>query len=201
VISDYSVELGREDAVLEVPWRSPDGKLRFFDLRDRPELLLEIPEANEHFEVGDFLGAVNRFGSMQTAKCDVWLTEDLTEVERVFAKKLKRGSYFDLFFVEHAYQLNVAPHIELARAMVEKFHRMPEFEALVEICIRRCYYHRTADMEESESGFCLCIYVSGYGDDETHAHVNWAIALQLVQNAILQFTEHQKAELGLEEGP
>ena len=40
--AEFSVELGPDAPALELPWTSPDGKQRFFDLRTRPELLLEI---------------------------------------------------------------------------------------------------------------------------------------------------------------
>ncbi len=39
-----SVELGAEDAHLEIPWQA--GDLRYYDLKRHPELLLELPESH-----------------------------------------------------------------------------------------------------------------------------------------------------------
>ena len=36
---DFSIELGREDAVLDFPWTDPAGKVAYVDLKRRPELM------------------------------------------------------------------------------------------------------------------------------------------------------------------
>src|ERR1043166_8395856 len=55
--ADFSVELGRDDAALELPWSSADPALRFYDLKKHPELLQQIPEAVAYPELGAFLCA------------------------------------------------------------------------------------------------------------------------------------------------
>jgi len=57
--ADYEVDLGPDAPALEVPWRSADGSARYFDLRSRPELLLEIREAAANPELARFLSAIN----------------------------------------------------------------------------------------------------------------------------------------------
>ena len=71
--ADFSIELGAEDDAMELPWQSPDGKLRYYDLKRQPELLLEVSEAFENKELGEFLAATNSANSiLETSKCDAW---------------------------------------------------------------------------------------------------------------------------------
>ena len=43
--ADFSIELSREDPVLDFPWKDPHGKVAYFDLKRHPELLASIAEA------------------------------------------------------------------------------------------------------------------------------------------------------------
>ena len=185
--AEWSVEVGPEAPALEVPWRSEDGALRFFDLKKQPELLLEVTETHEHFEMADFLAGVNDKTEMATAKCDIWLTEEMDADDEEFGAAMKRGCYVDCFFERRAERLDFAAHEKLADLIVVKFGRLPEMPAKLEIVIRPAHYHLPEDADESEAGFAFTFYVTGFGDDETHAHVHWAIALNLLRYAIHQF--------------
>ena len=66
---------------------------------------------------------------------------------------------------------------------VELLRRTPETASSVEVCVRRAFY--TADGKTFEGCYCT-VYVSGYGDDEDRARLNWEIGLRLVANAVLQ---------------
>src|SRR3954466_14051498 len=80
VHTDFSVELGPDEPALELPWASPDGTQRYYDLKRRPELLLEIQEAHDNRELGEFLVTTNSAVSvLETAKCDTWLSDELAE--------------------------------------------------------------------------------------------------------------------------
>ena len=71
--ADFSIELGREDPVLDFPWKDPAGKLAYVDLKRHPELMARIEEAEQFPELGEFLRALNSPRSMvETAKCDAW---------------------------------------------------------------------------------------------------------------------------------
>jgi len=71
--ADFSIELGREDPVLDFPWKDPAGKLAYVDLKRRPELLAWIEEAGKFPELGEFLQTMNSARSMvETTKCDAW---------------------------------------------------------------------------------------------------------------------------------
>lgn len=44
--------------------------------------------------------------------------------------------------------------------------------------------------EDSQVGFCITAYVSGFADHDPEARQRWAIALKLLQNAIVQATSN-----------
>src|SRR6185369_10924986 len=76
--ADFSVELGRDDPVLEIPWISDDPAVRYFDLKKCPELVLQIPEAVAHPDMGAFLSRINTQGfPLATAKCDAWDSREI----------------------------------------------------------------------------------------------------------------------------
>jgi len=185
--AEWSVEIGPESPALEVPWRSEDGSLRFFDLKKQPELLLEIPETFEYFEIADFLSHVNAKSEMATAKCDLWLTSEMDVEDEGWGEPMKRVSYIDLFFDREVERMDFAAHERLADLIVTKFGRLPEMPAKLEIVIRQCHFHRPGEPGASDAGYSFTMYVTGYGDEEVKAHVHWAIALQLLRYAIIQF--------------
>ena len=83
--ADYSVELGREDPALELPWSSEDGVTRYSDLKRNPGLVLQIPEAVRSAELSAFLTSINAAGfPLQTAKCDLWYSRELSPEEDLF---------------------------------------------------------------------------------------------------------------------
>ena len=196
--ADFAVELGAEDETLAVPWSAPDGLLRFYDLRRNPELLLLVSEAGQHRELAEFLASVNSSRSrLQTAKCDTWFSDDLTEEEAIYGAACKFGSYVDLFFVDPEEQVSFPGHEQLADRLTLLLKRAPEVSAAAEFLIRRCFYGRKPGEAGDEAvdehsggaereGFYVTFYLFGYGDDEADARRSWGIGLKLVENAILQ---------------
>jgi len=195
--ADYSVELGREDPALELPWSSGDGANRYYDLKRNPELVLQIPEALNSAELSAFLTRINAAGfPLQTAKCDLWYRREVFPEEEVFGAAGKFVSYIDLVFAEDkaksegsgaiARRFNLEDHEALAKDLCTLLKRAPEIAATVELVIRRCYFHTEGDLGKSDDGFCITTYVSGFGGDEAEARQRWAIAITLVQNAFVQ---------------
>ncbi|MGA7645308.1 MAG: hypothetical protein WBW01_02260, partial [Terriglobales bacterium] len=83
--ADFSVELEREDPVLDFPWNDPAGKLAYVDLKRHPELLATIEEVKKFPELGEFLRTVNSSRStLETAKCDAWETRELNAEEEIY---------------------------------------------------------------------------------------------------------------------
>ena len=147
--ADFSVELGHDDPVLEIPWASDDHSVRYYDLKTSPELVLQIPEAAAHPEIRAFLTRMNVPGSpFATAKCDVWESRDITPEEEIFGADQKFVSYIDLIFVDETVRSSFEKHEEFARNLCLLLSRAPDIAATVELVIRRCYYHQQADRQD-----------------------------------------------------
>jgi hypothetical protein len=190
--ADFSVELGADDDALEFPWASPDGELRYYDLKHQPELLLYVREASDYPELGRYLATVNSERSViLTAKCDVWTEDKLSEAEAIYEARIKLGCYVDHLFAEadtgaDDVRFDFERHERVAERLVALLGRVPPISAAVEVIIRRCYYH--LDDEPVRPGFYMTIYVFGYGDDVAEARKRWGIALDLLQNVFLQLS-------------
>jgi hypothetical protein len=199
--ADFSIELGREDPVLDFPWKDPADKLAYVDLKRHPELMARIEEAEKFPELGEFLRATNSARSiMETAKCDAWATTELSPEEEVYEASHKFVSYVDVVFsniVVHQSSLHqsslrrpslresLPAHERFARMLVELLRRVPETPSAAEVCLRRCYFGEDGGVRE---GFYCTLYVSGYGDDSASARQNWGVALKLTGNAIVQLS-------------
>jgi hypothetical protein len=184
--ADFSIELGREDPVLDFPWKDPAGKLAYVDLKRRPELMARIEEVGKFPELGEFLRAMNSARSMvETAKCDAWETSELSAEEEVYDASHKFASYVDVVFSDKDARLSLPTHEQFARKLVALLQRAPETPSAAEVCVRRCYFGEEGGVRE---GFYCTLYVSGYGNDEASARQNWGVALKLMGNAIAQLS-------------
>ncbi len=184
--ADFSVELGREDPVLDFPWIDPDGKFAYFDLKHRPELLAGVEEARQFPELGEFLRAVNsNLSAVESAKCDAWATDELSTEEEFIGATQKFASYADLLFSRNDQRESFPSHERFAKQLVELLKQTPETPSAAEVCVRRGYY---AEKGKTRDGFYFTVYVNGYGDDEERARQNWEIGLRLVAHAVLQLS-------------
>ena len=189
--ADFAVELASDDPQLEMPWHGPEGAPRYYDIKRNPELLLMIEEAANNRDLGEFLAAMNSpITIFETAKCDAWLTDELSEEEEVFGATWKFGSYVDLIFEGEA-RYDFPRHETFAATASKLLGRAPEISAAAEFVVRRCYFHVG---EEPREGFYFTFYLYGYGDDEDQARQRWAIALKVVQNALIQLSAAQRRE-------
>jgi hypothetical protein len=194
MLADYSVELGPDDPALELPWKSDDPALRYYDLKRHPKLLRDVTEAAAHPELAAFLGRVNapEF-PLQTAKCDAWASQEILPEEEIFDAEYKFASYVDLVFCDRGARLAFDQHEELTKNLCKLLKHAPDIAASIEFVIRRCYYHQE-QAGDSESGFYITAYVSAFGQSEEEARKQWTIALALVQNALVQVAKHLAAD-------
>jgi hypothetical protein len=184
--ADFSIELGHDDPVLDFPWTDPQGKVAYFDLKRQPEMIAKVQETTEYPELAEFLKSVNSARSMvESVKCDVWETTELTVEEEVFNSSHKVASYVDLVFSHDERRKSLRRHEEFAKNLTELLRRAPEMGAAIEIYLRRCFF-KVADAEEVSEGCYFTLYVSGYGNDVAVARRNWGIATKLVANAVAQ---------------
>lgn len=211
--ADFSVELGGDAPALEIPWRSDDPCVRYYDLKKDPELVQKIPEAVAYPELGAFLSRINAAEfPLATAKCDAWLSSEIAPEEEIFGDR-KFVSYVDLVFVDESERCSFAKHQAFAKELCRLLGQAPEIAATVELVIRHCYYHpRAASPHESGnvapepkphheepnsavSGFCLTAYVTGFGDSDHDPLRRWAIGLNLLQYAIVQLNSKLQPRL------
>jgi hypothetical protein len=184
--ADFSIELGRDDPVLDFPWTDPAGTLAHVDLKRHPELMARIEEAEKFPELAEFLRAINSTRSVvETAKCDVWSTIELTPEEEIYEAAHKFASYVDVVFSDIEARLFLSVHEQFARKLIELLRRTPETPSAAEVCVRRCYFEEDTSVQK---GLYFTLYVSGYGNDEARARMNWGVALKLMGNAILQLS-------------
>jgi hypothetical protein len=181
---DFSIELGPEDPALEFPWASDDGASRYYNLKQHPEMVFDVEEAREHQELSEFLSRINAASSpLQTAKCDTWFSWEILPEEEIFGASCKFACYVDLLFTASEPQASFEKHETLARDLYHLLQRAPEMAAATEFAVRRCYYHAG-----STDGFYITAYINGYGDSQEEAMQRWAIALKLLQHALVQVT-------------
>lgn len=188
MLAEWNVELAADDPALEIPWSSEDGRVRFFDLRQQPELLLEVPEAAFYPELAQFLSWANSADSpFETAKCDAWTSRKLEVEEEIFGEPCKFGSYVDLLFANAATRAQFSTSEKFVQAIVRLLRRAPEMASAAEFIVRRCQDHR-AESKQHTDCFYITFYLNGYGEDEQQAHKRWAIALNMAQNAMIQYS-------------
>lgn len=198
--ADYSVELAADDPALEFPWSDPEGRCAYVDLKANPERVNEIPEAVAYSELAQFLVAMNSQTSIfETAKCDVWMSDEIEEVEKIFGATHKTCSYVDLVLrnsvesqrmadtgnLEDALELrqDFEFHENLARGFAKLLSATPDIPASAELIVRRCYF---SDVVGDDSGFYFTLYASGYGDSPEESRQRWGAALELLKNGLLQ---------------
>ena len=185
--ADYSVELGREDPALELPWGSENGASHYYDLKRHPELVSQISEAAGAPELAAFLTRINAAGfPLQTAKCDTWFSTEISPEEEIFAAARKFVSYVDLVFAADGPRQDFDKHEGFAKSLCGLLQRAPQMKAAIELVIRRCYYHPEGSSEDSSEGFCITVYISGFGNDQAEACKRWSIAITLLQHALVQ---------------
>ena len=137
--AELTVELAAGDPTLAIPWSSDDGRLRYHDLKLRPDLLLYVDEASRYQELAEFLVQVNLPASLlQSAKCDAWYSTELSEPEAIYGAAGKFVSYVDMFFAEGASRFSFEQHEEFAGRLIKLLGRAPQISAAAEFIVRRC---------------------------------------------------------------
>jgi hypothetical protein len=187
VQADFSVELAAGDPTLELPWSSPDPAVVYFDVKHAPALLARVPEVAAEPSLREFLAALNSPASpFETAKCDSWPSDQMDVEDEPFGAVMKFCSYVDVVPGQVArFSFDVIE--SFGRRFVKLLARAPEIPAVCDLVIRRCFYHEGRSPQGAiREGFYFTVYCCGYGDDEAHARRSWSIALNLLQNALLQ---------------
>jgi hypothetical protein len=191
VHAEFSVECGAADEVLEIPWVSDDGVLRYLDLKSYPELLEGLEETQRLPELLGLLREINSSASIfESAKCDGGFTRDLTIEDEVFGTTGKFWCYVDVIFSASAQRASLPRTLLAAEELVSCLLPAPLASASAEFLVRRCY----SQAEPEPSGYYVTCYVFGYSDQEKTARACWGEAIQFVQNAFRQISEKSERQ-------
>jgi hypothetical protein len=185
--ADWSIELGRNDPVLEFPWSSEDGSQQFVDLSYDLASLDRIPEGRQYRELAAFLHAVNAPSSPWiTTKCDVWFERELAEAEQIYDAEMKMCSYIDLVRRERGERFSFELHENFVKHATSVLQRTTDEAMACEFVARRCWYHcEDPPASEPGPGFYVTLYLFGYGNDEPHARGYWNEALTRVASVLV----------------
>ncbi len=182
MLMEWSTACGVDDPVLVVPWSSPDGSLRWVDLRSDPDALDEIAEADEHPPLLAALRALNAPRSpVFTTKCDAW-GMDAEELEAVRDDLLVDPDvatagmtcYIDLLWRERPVFVSRHRTAQVLYRMERLANDLPHSLAKVEAVLRPA----VLDLETVSEGFALTLYVKGVGVDVEEAEQRWGEALR-----------------------
>jgi hypothetical protein len=199
--ADFSIELGREDPVLDLPWKDAtdaSGKVAYFDVKRHPELIASVAEARQFPELAKFLVKMNSpHSALESAKCDVWATTELSAEESIFNASHKFASYIDLVFCDVEQRKSLPFQESFVRSLCELLRRAPEIGASLELCVRKCFSELADESGERPSegpdeGLYFTLYLNGYGNDDLAARRNWAIGMKLAESAIVQLCGRMK---------
>ena len=186
--ADWSVELGADDPTLDFPWSAPDDSQHFVDLSQRIAAVTSLPEVSQYPEMAEILIALNgELSPWLTAKCDVWIDDEMGEAEQVYDAELKVCSYIDLVRRTESERFSFEQHEKWVKSAALAL-QTAEMDDLIayEFIVRRCWYHSESRRDdESEPGFYITLYVSGYGYDEPVARAMWAKGLTLVSGILV----------------
>jgi hypothetical protein len=197
--ADYEVELGPEAPALEIPWEDPEGRWNYVDLRaeagaagpdwerNLKRVVDRIPETRQFPPLRRFLLAVHAPQSpWQTAKCSVWA--EAAEASNPYNAALAHSSYLDLMLTGGCAPLSaeLELHERLAKELAMMLAADESVEAQAEVVVRRCYFHRGAITEDSDAGYCLTLFLSGYGASAAKAAESLRRAMALAAEALLK---------------
>ena len=188
MLFDWSAACSADDPVLVVPWHDAASGLHFVNLREDPDALDSIAEAEQFPALLQSLRALNGARSpLFTAKCDVW-TADAEELA-VIALELQvepesavagQVSYFDLLCRDRALFTSFHQQQHLLGRMERRLAALDQPLALAEAVVRPALLDFTAPQE----GFCVSLYLKAVGPDAAAAGETWANALAAVTTVL-----------------
>ena len=181
MLMEWSTACGPDDPVLVVPWSSPDGTLRWVDLRSDPDALDDISEADEHPALLAALRALNAVRSpVFTAKCDVWPMDgeelDAVRDDLLLEPEVAQAGvscYIDLLWRDRSVFASQHRTAQVLHRMDRLASELPHSLAKVEAILRPA----VVDLDMVSEGFAITLYVKGVGVDATEAGQRWAAAL------------------------
>jgi hypothetical protein len=184
MLAEWSVECAADDPVLAVPWKDPDNKCAFVDLRANPYAFDLIPEAEQYPPLLQALRALNATRSpVFTAKSDVWFFAsgelatllDELEADRVDASA-GFGSYIDMVARDRALFTSFHQQEQLLRRLTRLAGALQQDSAMLDCVLRPA----VVDLGTPQQGFAISLYVKAVGIDAATAVQEWAYTLSAI---------------------
>jgi hypothetical protein len=117
----------------------------------------------------------------------VW-SEEAIPAENLYDAAFTHCCYVDLILAEEtpSGRDNLDLHQGMAKHLALSLEAHEALEASAEIVVRRCYFHRDVTAEDSDPGYCLTLFLTGYGSSPTEASRSWQQALEVAAQTLLQ---------------
>lgn len=188
MLAEWSAECSAEDPVLVVPWKDPDGKSAFVDLRADPYNFDAVPEAEQFPPLMQALRALNAARSpVFTAKCDAWpldgeeaahlqMNLDVAPGETSTAASFGFASYIDLVWRERSMFTSFHQHEQILRRLTRLAAPLDHPSAALDCVLRPALI----DLEGPQEGYSFSLYIKALGPNRQTALEEWGAALDVV---------------------
>jgi hypothetical protein len=181
MLAEWSAECAADDPVLVVPWKDPDGKMAFVDLRAGPRDFDAVAEAEQHPPLMQALRALNASRSpVFTAKCDAWPldSEELQHLQldldaHTAGAPAGFASYIDLIWRERSLFHSFHRQEQVLRRLTRLAVPVPRRWAALDCVLRPALL----DFDGPQEGFAVSLYVKALGSSPLSAWKEWAAAL------------------------
>ena len=182
MLAEWSAECAADDPVLVVPWKDPDGKMAFVDLRAGPRDFDAVAEADQHPPLMQALRALNATRSpVFTAKCDAWPldSEELRHLQLnldAHPADTPAGfaSYLDLVWRERSLFSSFHRQEQVLRRLTRLAAPQDRPSAMLDCVLRPALLDLEGGPRE---GFAISLYVKALGSSPLSAWKEWATAL------------------------
>lgn len=185
MLAEWSAECAADDPVLVVPWKDPDGKMAFVDLRAGPRDFDAVAEADQHPPLMQALRALNATRSpVFTAKCDAWPldSEELRHLQlnldaHPADPPAGFASYIDLVWRERSLFSSFHRQEQVLRSLTRLAAPLDRPSAMLDCVLRPALLDLEGGPRE---GFAISLYVKALGSTPLSAWKEWAAALAAV---------------------
>jgi hypothetical protein len=183
-----------EDGFVGIPYAvghdAPD-RHEFVDLREHPEAVDELPEAQRWPEIKEFLVTVNGTSrevapgtpvGFFTIGCECAGTEGKFPASLTY----KITSYVQVAFCNR----DCAQAEDAYFALIGRFFRAMQTRPKAEPLRVDFSFEQFGFSDDNYSGHCICVWVSGFGRDEQSTRVIWADGLKAVAGFLEEEAHH-----------